>query len=51
MVLKIEDCTIILKSIHNVIDLIFIFDHSYGNDRGIEDKFDATKMNSGYRGA
>ena len=30
--LQIEDCTIILKSIHLGIDFIFLFDYSCGHD-------------------
>ena len=51
MVLKIEDCTDILKDIHPGIDFIFLFDHPCRNYRGIECRFYVTKMNSEYVGA
>ena len=48
MVIKLEECINILKAIHPGIDLIFLFDHSCGNDRGIEEVFNVMKMNSRY---
>ena len=35
MVLKLEDCTGILKSLHPGIDIMFLFDHICGHDREI----------------
>ena len=51
MVLQIEYFTGIFKAIHPGIYLIFLFDNPCGHDRGIEDRLNVTKMNSGYVGA
>ena len=51
MVLQVEYCTDTLKALNPGIDLIFLFDHPYGNDGGIEDRLNVTKMNSGYGGS
>ena len=51
MVLKLEDCTKIIKALHTGIDFIFIFDHTCGHDRGIKYRLNVMKMNIGYGGA
>ena len=48
MVLQLEDCADIIKALHPGIDFIFLFDHPYGHDRGIEYRFNVMKMNCGY---
>ena len=48
MVLQLEDCTDILKYFHPSIDLISIFNHPYGRDKGIENRMNITKKNIGY---
>ena len=51
MIIQPEDCTIILKDTHPDIYFIFIFDHTWGHDRVIEDRLDLMKMNSGHGGS
>ena len=48
MVLQLEYCTNILKSLHTIIDSIFLFYHPWDIYRGREDSFNLTKVNSGY---
>ena len=51
MVLQLEDCTDILKALHPVIYLAFLFNNICVNDRVIEDRLNVSKMISGYGGA
>ena len=51
MVLQLDYCTVILKSLHNSIDFIFLFDHSCGHYRGIKNGLNATNMKNSYSGA
>ena len=48
MVLQLEDFVGILNNIHTGIGFVFIFDHSCGHDRGIEEVLNVTKINIGY---
>lgn len=51
MVLQLEDCADVLKSLHPEFDFVFLFDHSCGHDRGRDDGLNVSKMRSGYGGA
>ena len=46
MILQIDYCTNILKFLHTDIYFIFIFDHSYGNYIGRENRMNIRKINS-----
>ena len=48
MVLQLENFDVILKALIPGIDLIFIFYHYYGNDKGIQYSLNVTNMNIGY---
>ena len=50
MVLKIEDCTDILKDIHPSFDFMFLYDHLCGYNRIIEDRLNVMNTNSEYGG-
>ena len=48
MFLQIEYCTDIHKSLHPVIDFIFLFYNTCRHDRGRVDRFNVTKIYSSY---
>ena len=50
MVLQLEDCADVLKALHPEFDIVFLFDHSCGHDRGREDGLNVSGMRLGYGG-
>jgi hypothetical protein len=50
MVLQLEDCADILKTLYPQYDFLFLFDHSCGHDRMPEDALKVEGMNKGFGG-
>ena len=50
MVLQVEYFADLFIAIHPKFDIIFLFNHSCGHDRGREDGLNVRKMGSGYGG-
>jgi hypothetical protein len=50
MVLQLEDCADVLKTLYPQYDFLFLFDHSCGHDRMPDDALRVEGMNKGYGG-
>ena len=48
MALQVEDCADFLITLHTKFVIVFLFDHSYGHNRGLEDGFNVNQMGSRY---
>ena len=50
MVLQLEDCVDVVKTLHPQYDFLFLFDHSCGHDKQREDGLNVNVMSKSYGG-